>query len=90
MSYSFKWEGPAGRAVDALLNSESILRVQEDQHAAVEEHRELAAKLVAAFVGQLNGYTRVAVVVSGHANPMHGPAFGWASDMLSVTVQAIP
>ena len=51
---------------------------------------EAAAEAAAAIVGYLGLHWSVAqVIISGHANPGHGPRDGWAHEMLNVGVSVL-
>jgi hypothetical protein len=92
MSYSFS--ATANRAgLHKALGDEVAKVEQTDQRVADERNDHLVAALVvvdrlAEAVGRPED--DIAVSVSGHANPDHAPAEGWADEAISITVAARP
>jgi len=87
MSWSTHSGGPVAKdAIDPAKPhlSDTVADEQRAQYDAALA----AARAIAATVGRPDD--RVTVRLSGHANPGHGPRPGWAHEVVTVTVEAVP
>lgn len=90
MSWSASFpNGVRGSAVDEDLADDraaiSPPQLDKEPREQFDQARELASSLLASgCVG--DGEKTFNVSLSGHANPGHLPAHGWANDMVSVSV----
>ena len=92
MSYSFSADKSVKSAVvDAFTRAAAEQREALDPlvQTSFDDHVERLAAALPALV-EVTGSDRAAVtvVVSGHANPGHGPREGWADEFVSVAVHA--
>lgn len=87
MSYNLTVTATRSDIVDAIGR---VVREADLPQLAEQEAREHLAACAAGAVGQASVTGRhtdeVTVTISGHANPGHAPAEGWANEMTQVTV----
>jgi hypothetical protein len=86
---SWSTSTPEAVAKDAIALNEPPLSdvVEAEQRAQFETATEVA-KALAEVVGRPGD--KVIVTLSGHANPDHGQREGWANEVVTVCVYAIP
>jgi hypothetical protein len=93
VSYSFSAPAATRGSLksDLAAAGEAAVTSATDATVAVTDHvdkiRE-AVEILASAVGRdVDG---VAVHVNGHANPDHAPREGWADEMITVSIRALP